>query len=1075
MTQALPCGCCTSSAALTPLDETNRAELSAIAYRVGTYSSFRESMLEQISRTAGITDLTTRADDDYSITMADLWAAVGEVLSFYQERYANEAFLRTAQQRESIVRLARLIDYSLRPGVAALAWLAFTVENGKTLDVPTRLRVQSVPGQNEQPQTFETLEEIQADARFNRLRVLPAPQAVNPFAQASTGALAAPSAAGVTAAGTLTPNDRLALYSVGSPGQVEMITIDHVTVDEDRVEIGWKVGIQGSWPASTPVSKIGRILRPFGHTAPATTMTPTADSSSPPRINWTLTATSYELASSSSLALDTKIDGIDVGTRLLVHDTAGAATVVTVTSVATGAESLGGLTDTVTVLGITPAIPAAADLRTVTAYELVGPQIAFWGYAYAERVLGGSLFLPGKLLPDGRVEVARDIARFAYQPGTPLAATDLAPGRSLLVGDAATEPVPATVTSVEEVGSTAVFGPTANDTTTVKQLGLDAASNTVLVGLISNSRPSPFTLTSQTPQLRVRIGDLPARTVLLSPTPGSLADAAAALEQGLHAAGPEPELQQARALDIADRLVVFPGGKGGTLEILPTDLDGTTVRELGLDRDQVLTTRGLLSISLTLPIAFTNAVPEVSVTIGPIGPRTIAVQSAAQIASLAALLQAAIRGADLAPAFSEALALPATDRLLLLPGPFGSEITEYIRVDGATDDPLDLDASTAYLLGNVAAASHGETVRSEVLGDGDGSARFQHFPLRKSPLTYVPSTAPGGVDSTLEVLVNGVLWNPEPGLYGLPPTAQAYVARTQDDGTTLVQFGDGRTGAPLPTGRGNVTATYRVGAGVAGRVRAGTLTTALDRPPGLKQVTNPLAARGGADPELIEYARENAPTTVRTFGRAVSLPDFSDLVCSSGEVAKAQAIWTWDGLDRAIYLTVAGQLGGFFADADLRRLGANLTNARDPNYRLHIQNYTPFPVLVSGTVQVDDSHVATPVLAAVRAAVLAWLDFDAVALGTPIHLSDLYRVIQDVPGVLFADITELQAKQPADRDRPNVDRLPDGSPAPLQPHVRIFPARPDPATPGVVLPAELATVEDPARDVVLAGQGGLDS
>ena len=115
------------------------------------------------------------------------------------------------------------------------------------------------------------------------------------------------------------------------------------------------------------------------------------------------------------------------------------------------------------------------------------------------------------------------------------------------------------------------------------------------------------------------------------------------------------------------------------------------------------------------------------------------------------------------------------------------------------------------------------------------------------------------------------------------------------------------------------------------------------------------------------------------------------------------------------------------------------------------------------------------VLAAVRAAVLSALDFDAVALGTPIHLSDLYRVIQDVPGVLAADIDELQPKRPGDRDRPNADRLDDGSPAPLQAHVRVFPARPDPAHPGAVLPAELAAIEDPARDAVLNVRGGADA
>ena len=78
------------------------------------------------------------------------------------------------RRRQSIGMLARLIDYSLRPGVAALAWLAFTVDDGKAFHVPTRLRVQSVPGQNETPQTFETIEQIDADARLNRLRALAA-------------------------------------------------------------------------------------------------------------------------------------------------------------------------------------------------------------------------------------------------------------------------------------------------------------------------------------------------------------------------------------------------------------------------------------------------------------------------------------------------------------------------------------------------------------------------------------------------------------------------------------------------------------------------------------------------------------------------------------------------------------------------------------------------------------------------------------------------------------------------------------------------------------------------------------
>src|SRR5207237_1308673 len=114
---------------------------------------------------------------------------------------------------------------------------------------------------------------------------------------------------------------------------------------------------------------------------------------------------------------------------------------------------------------------------------------------------------------------------------------------------------------------------------------------------------------------------------------------------------------------------------------------------------------------------------------------------------------------------------------------------------------------------------------------------------------------------------------------------------------------------------------------------------------------------GGADAETIEGARENAPTTVRTFGRAVSLEDFRDLVRTTGEVAKAVAIWVWDGLDRAIHLTVAGQRCGVFADDDLRRIGAALTLARDPNYRLRLANHRPLPIVVRGTIDVDPRHL----------------------------------------------------------------------------------------------------------------------
>src|SRR3954451_3075055 len=282
----MSCGCCEPTSALTPLAVSNRDGLTAIAYRVGTYSSFRATMLEQISTmkleplsaTPELARLTTRADDDASITVLSLWAAVADVLSFYQERYANEAFLRTATQRVSVGRLAALIDYRLRGGVAALAWLAFGVEEGKELRVARGLRVQSVPGQDEQAQTFETLGELHAVGALSRLRVLPPPYGESPLASGATAALLDPNP---PVAGGLAPRDRVLVWETGSAGRVEELVISAVRIEEDRATLVWDAPLRTSFPDGTPAAKAGRTWRLFGHTAPASSMTPVADSTVP--------------------------------------------------------------------------------------------------------------------------------------------------------------------------------------------------------------------------------------------------------------------------------------------------------------------------------------------------------------------------------------------------------------------------------------------------------------------------------------------------------------------------------------------------------------------------------------------------------------------------------------------------------------------------------------------------------------------------------------------------------------------------------------------------------------------------
>src|SRR3546814_20849703 len=101
------CACCTPGVAPAPRVLFNRPGLSALQYRIGTFGSFRAAMLQAIAAEPALSALTTRERDDYAITLLDLWAAGGAVLTFYQERTAHDLFLRPAVARESLLRVAR--------------------------------------------------------------------------------------------------------------------------------------------------------------------------------------------------------------------------------------------------------------------------------------------------------------------------------------------------------------------------------------------------------------------------------------------------------------------------------------------------------------------------------------------------------------------------------------------------------------------------------------------------------------------------------------------------------------------------------------------------------------------------------------------------------------------------------------------------------------------------------------------------------------------------------------------------------------------------------------------------------
>jgi len=160
----------------------NPPDLKQIQFRIADQQLFFQRMLERIpletiktgphSNTKPLADLTTRELDDPTIALLYAWACSLDVLTFYQERLANEGFLQTALQRDSLVYLGSLLGYRPTDSLGSEAYLAFTVSDDPTVatvQVKAGTRVLSVPEQDETPQTFETALPFEANAAWNRM------------------------------------------------------------------------------------------------------------------------------------------------------------------------------------------------------------------------------------------------------------------------------------------------------------------------------------------------------------------------------------------------------------------------------------------------------------------------------------------------------------------------------------------------------------------------------------------------------------------------------------------------------------------------------------------------------------------------------------------------------------------------------------------------------------------------------------------------------------------------------------------------------------------------------------------
>ena len=305
-------------------------------------------------------------------------------------------------------------------------------------------------------------------------------------------------------------------------------------------------------------------------------------------------------------------------------------------------------------------------------------------------------------------------------------------------------------------------------------------------------------------------------------------------------------------------------------------------------------------------------------------------------------------------------------------------------------------------------ANQGVTIPNEVIGTSNGESS-QVFKLSKTPV----------IEKSVTLTVNGISYTQVPYLIDYQNYDPVFTTYTNAQGVTYVVFGDNVSGR-IPPVNAQITATYRIGGGASGNVGVNTIKFILTNGVSGLSVLNQFisasdsgAASGGGDFESTDAIRVNAPLSLRTLERAVSLSDYANL-CIKGGAAKAVAI-------ADVYTSVTVYFAPF-GDKGVTGDGvtpSNVFNNTVTSLRAYLNNKIPAnttitfqpPSYVNAFIDADitvlPQYKQSLVLSEVTAKLDTLFQFDNVIFADRVTVNDVTSAINSVPGVAFVDPTKI--------------------------------------------------------------------
>ena len=399
----------------------NRPGLDTIAYRIGMYTEMRAYMLDRIDKRPELSGWTHREADDPAIALLECGAVVADILTFYQQLYGNEAFLRTAMWQESVFELVRLLGYRPAPGVGGVATFAVKVKGDAPLVVPKGFGFKVKLGGADAQADFESTEEVTAWAHLSEFRLYRprlAPAAISPTTAGNRLELQAVDGSTLLSDLTAVPinkGDRImlvppaAMYddtgtSWSAQQPAEILVVSEVETLLDRITITFEGALTVTRGTTVDAYVIDRSFRHFGHDAPPLTSilsgTPPEATLTPTRFTrqiWTndtplsTEVNYYSRILLEDMPLDKEVQDLAAGGNLICEgmvtfdgqSTATPFTVVrTISAIRSDSLTWGNKSGGTTVVTLEERLIAnldilneAADLRKLRFHETVSPRL----------------------------------------------------------------------------------------------------------------------------------------------------------------------------------------------------------------------------------------------------------------------------------------------------------------------------------------------------------------------------------------------------------------------------------------------------------------------------------------------------------------------------------------------------------------------------------------------------------------------------------------------------------------------------------------------------------------------------